>query len=139
MTIIQKATATTSAIVLMSFLGVSASFAQSQPTPNPAPAPGTRAEQPLPEQRAEQPATAQDAKNTLKGELVSVDTATKMLTVKTAAGVEEKVRYDDSTKVTGAKDGVAGLANSDDSDVTITFSGSGATRVATEIKVDKDN
>jgi len=135
MTIIQKATATTTAIVLTSFIGASASFAQT-PSPNPAPAPGTRAEQPMPEQRAEKPATDKD---TLKGELVSVDTATKMITVKTADGTEQKVRYDDSTKVTGAKDGVAGLANADDSDVTIKFTGTGASRLATEIKVDKSD
>jgi len=134
MTIKQQAMATTTALVFTSFMGASASFAQQPPTPNPAPAPGTRAEQPMPEQRAEKPATAKD---TLKGELVKVDTTAKMITVKTDDGKEEQVRYDDSTKVTGAQTGVAGLANADDSDVTIKFSGMGATRIATEIKVDK--
>jgi type IV secretory pathway VirB9-like protein len=133
MTIIKKATATTTALVFTSLLGVSASFAQQPPSPNPAPAPGTRAEQPMPERPA-----AQDAKaNTIKGELVRVDAATKMLVVKTALGAEEKIAYNDATKVTGAKDGVAGLANASNSNVTIKFTGTGADRVATEITVDK--
>ena len=133
MTIIKKATATTTALVFTSLLGASASFAQQPPSPNPAPAPGTRAEQPMPERPA-----AQDAKAaTVKGELVRVDAATKMLVVKTALGAEEKIRYNDATKVTGAKDGVAGLANADDTDVTIKVTGTGADRVATEITVDK--
>ena len=131
MTIIKKATATTTALVFTSLLGASASFAQQPPSPNPAPAPGTRAEQPMPER----PAAAQA--NTIKGELVRVDAATKMLVVKTATGAEEKIRYDDATKVTGAKDGVAGLANADDTNVTIKVTGTGADRVATEITVDK--
>ena len=133
MTIMKKATATTTALVFTSLLGASASFAQQPPSPNPAPAPATRAEQPMPERPA-----AQDAKaNTIKGELVRVDAATKMLVVKTALGAEEKIRYNDATKVTGAKDGVAGLANADDTDVTIKVTGTGADRLATEITVDK--
>ena len=130
MTIIKKATATTTALVLTSLLGVSASFAQQPPSPNPAPAPGTRAEQPMPERPAAQA-------NTIKGELVRVDAATKMLVVKTALGAEEKILYNDATKVTGAKDGVAGLANASNSNVTIKFTGTGADRLATEITVDK--
>ena len=134
MTIMKKATATTAALVFTSMLGASASFAQQPPSPNPAPAPGTRAEQPMPER----PAATQDAKaTTLKGELVRVDAATKMLVVKTALGAEEKIRYNDATKVTGAKDGVAGLANAADTDVTVKFTGTGADRLATEITVDK--
>ena len=131
MTIIKKATVTTTALVFTSLLGVSASFAQQPPSPNPAPAPGTRAEQPMPERSAAAQA------NTIKGELVRVDAATKMLVVKTAAGAEEKIRYNDATKVTGAKDGVAGLVNADDTDVTIKVTGTGADRLATEITVDK--
>ena len=130
MTIIKKATATTTALVFTSLLGVSASFAQQPPSPNPAPAPGTRAEQPMPERAAAQA-------NTVKGELVRVDAATKMLVVKTALGAEEKILYNDATKVTGAKDGVAGLANASNSNVTIKFTGTGADRLATEITVDK--
>ena len=130
MTIIKKATATTTALVFTSLLGVSASFAQQPPSPNPAPAPGTRAEQPMPERPAAQA-------NTIKGELVRVDAATKMLVVKTALGAEEKILYNDATKVTGAKDGVAGLANASNSNVTIKFTGTGADRLATEITVDK--
>ena len=130
MTIIKKATATTTALVFSSLLGVSASFAQQPPSPNPAPAPGTRAEQPMPERPAAQA-------NTIKGELLRVDAATKMLVVKTALGAEEKILYNDATKVTGAKDGVAGLANASNSNVTIKFTGTGADRLATEITVDK--
>ena len=131
MTIMKKATATTAALVFTSMLGASASFAQQPPSPNPAPAPGTRAEQPMP---AERPAAQA---NTIKGELVRVDAATKMLVVKTALGAEEKILYNDATKVTGAKDGVAGLANASNSNVTIKFTGTGADRLATEITVDK--
>ena len=55
--------------------------------------------------------------------------------VKTAAGKEETLRYDDATKVIGGQSGVAGLANSKGTDVTVKFRGTGADRVASEITI----
>ena len=44
-----------------------------------------------------------------RGEIVSVDATGKMLTIKMADGTEQKVQYNDETKVTGERGGVAGL------------------------------
>ena len=70
----------------------SAAFAQT-----PAPAPDSQT------QRAKAPAP-------ISGDLVDVDTTAKTLAVKVADGSEVKFKYTDTTEITGAKDGAAGLA-----------------------------
>jgi hypothetical protein len=54
-----------------------------------------------------------------------------MLTIKPAEGAEQKFTYNDATKVTGDKAGVAGLATLSGKEVVV----QGANRVATEIEV----
>lgn len=83
-----------------------------------------------------QPRAQQDMiATTVEGQLQSVDATTKTIVVKTAAGKEESLKYDDATKVTGGQSGIAGLANSKGTDVTVKFRGMGANRVATEITI----
>ena len=61
-----------------------------------------------------------------------------MLTIKPTEGAEQKFQYNDSTKVTGARGGVAGLATQSGKEVTVHFTSQGANRVATEIEVQAD-
>lgn len=86
---------------------------------------------PVFEPRGQQP----DMAMVIEGQLQSVNAATKTLVVKTAAGKEESLRYDDATKVTGGQSGIAGLANSKGTDVTVKFRGTGNDRIATDITI----
>ena len=81
----------------------SAAFAQT-----PAPAPDSQT------QRAKAPAP-------ISGDLVDVDTTAKTLAVKVADGSEVKFKYTDTTEITGAKDGAAGLATMKNAKVTVHF------------------
>ncbi len=122
---------TTTAVALTALLGASVAAQQPQPSPNPSPDP-----RPAPQVRTEPDKPKADA--TIKGELIKVDTALKMLTIKTAEGKTEMVAYNDATLVTGAESGIAGLANQSSTKVTVKFSGPDIARVATEIVVEKD-
>lgn len=94
-------------------------FAQQQPAPQPEP------------QAAQEQAQA----HTLDGELVNVDAEAKMITVKDADGVEQRIRYTDTTTVQGAQDGVAGLTNAAPTKVRITWVSSDDGPVAKSITV----
>lgn len=96
-----------------------------QPRPG-APAPGAAA----PAQRP--------ASQIARGELTDVDAQAKMLTIKPTEGAEQKFTYNDATKVTGDKAGVAGLATLSGKQVVVHFMSQGASRVATEIEVQAD-
>jgi hypothetical protein len=74
------------------------------------------------------------ATTTASGELTDVDAKAATITVKTATN-EMKFRYDDSTKVTGAQKGVAGLATMKGSQVTVQFKKEGSNNIATSIDV----
>lgn len=69
------------------------------------------------------------------GELRSVDTVKKTLTINAAGGSQQVFQYTDDTKVTGATDGLAGLATMSGRQVTIEFTMKGADRIATSIEV----
>ena len=104
--------------------GAPAAQAPDQPRPQPSPSPA--------------PAQAKPEEQTARGELSSIDATAKMLTIKPTAGAEQKFQYNDSTKVTGARGGVAGLATESGKQVTVHFKNEGANRVATEIEVQAD-
>ena len=81
------------------------------------------------------PAQAQAQKSEkASGELRSVDTVKKTLTI-ASGGSPQVFQYTDDTKVTGATDGLAGLATMSGRQVTIEFTMRGADRVATSIEV----
>jgi len=110
--------------------GAPGAQAPDQPRPSPAeparPAPSPSASQAKPEEQ------------TARGELSDIDATAKMLTITPTAGAEQKFQYNDSTKVTGARGGVAGLATQSGKQVTVHFKNEGANRVATEIEVQAD-
>jgi hypothetical protein len=128
--------------LLMAFtLMVGAASAQVSDQPRPQPgAPGAQAPEPRPQpaQPSPGPSAAQAKDETARGELSSIDATAKMLTIKPAAGAEQKFQYNDSTKVTGARGGVAGLATQSGKEVVVHFKSEGANRVATEIEVQAD-
>ena len=104
--------------------GAPGAQAPDQPRPQPSPSPSA--------------AQAKPEEQTARGELSSIDATAKMLTIKPTAGAEQKFQYNDSTKVTGARGGVAGLATESGKQVTVHFKNEGANRVATEIEVQAD-
>lgn len=109
-----------------------------QPRPQPG-APAAQApDQPRPQPSPSPSAQAKPEEQTARGELSSIDATAKMLTIKPTAGAEQKFQYNDSTKVTGARGGVAGLATENGKQVTVHFKNEGANRVATEIEVQAD-
>jgi hypothetical protein len=80
-------------------------------------------------------ATGQPQKpETATGELKSVDP--KKMTLTLANG--QTFQYSNSTKVTGAKGGVAGLVSMSGRDVTIDYETKGADRIATMITIEAD-
>ena len=103
-------------------IGAGSAFAQ---TPPPQPS------QPAPAEQPKDPAPIQ-------GELTKVDADAKTITVKIASGTEVQFSYNDATEVTGAKDGVAGLATTTASKVTVHFKedARARTRLATKIMVE---
>ena len=124
-----------------------AGAASAQVSDQPRPAqPGAQApDQPRPQPGAPaQPspgapsAQAKPAAQIARGELSSIDATAKMLSIKPTDGAEQKFQYNDDTKVTGARGGVAGLATQSGKQVVVHFNMQGANRVATEIEVQDD-
>ena len=110
-------------VAFVSFISLSSVAAQ-----EPSQAPG--ASQAQPAQAPGGAAPAQKAESA-KGELKSVDATAKSLTI-SAGGKDRVFTYNDSTKVSGAQGGVAGLATMSGREVTVQF---GANNVATSIEV----
>src|SRR5262245_26913343 len=101
-------------------------LADQAPSPSPTQAPQSRPAAP--------PSSAGQAESqTASGELVSIDTKEKTLTVKTATG-EMKFSYNDATTITGGKD-AAGLATMSGSEVSVQYKKDGASNLATSINV----
>ena len=119
--------ATLGALALVSYIGLQPAFAdQAQ---NPSPAPGAQAPAPAPAAQAQAPKS-----ESAKGELQSVDTAKKTLTVAGEGGSPQVFQYTDTTKVTGAK-GIEGLGTMSGRQVTVQFTTKGADRIATSVEV----
>jgi hypothetical protein len=66
--------------------------------------------------------------------LLSVDSKASTLTVKTATQ-DMTFKYDDSTKISGASKGAAGLATMAGAQVTVRYRKDGATNIASSIDV----
>jgi hypothetical protein len=88
----------------------------------PAPSPDTQT------QRAKDPSP-------VMGSLTNVDAAAKTLTVKLADGNEVSFKYTDTTEITGAKDGAAGLATMKDARVTVHYTENAADKSKTATRV----
>jgi hypothetical protein len=115
------------AITLMTY---GSALAQQAPPQAPAPPAVSPAAPPAAPSAAQGQAQTQKA----SGELVSVDAKASTLTVKTSTA-EIDFKYDDSTKVTGASKGTAGLATMAGAQVVISYKKDGATNMATDIEV----
>ena len=98
-------------------IGAAPSFAQA---PSPAP---------------EQKQDAAKAPATVSGELVSVDSAAKSITVKKADATEMKFTYAEDTEVVGADRGLSGLATMSGSEVRVTYTARGTANIASKIEV----
>jgi hypothetical protein len=123
-----KSSLVTALAVLLS-VGVAPALADQTPAPSQRPP-----EQRQPEQRERDQAKAAP----IRGQLVSVNTDTKSLTVKPEQGAEVTIMYDESTDVTGAKD-AAGLATMTNRNVTVHFreDATSKAKVATRIVVEQ--
>jgi hypothetical protein len=120
-------------------LSVPAYVAAQDPQPPSQPSqPTTPAPRPEPAPAAPMPTDSPSAKSqTVKGELVSVDDVAKSITIKDDKGAEQKFTYDDKTDVSGAREGVAGLATRAGSKVTVKFTDGAAGKLATKIEVQR--
>jgi hypothetical protein len=85
--------------------------------------------------RSQAPAGEAQKSETARGELRSVDSAKKSITLRTATGTDQVFMYDDDTKVTGAQNGVAGLATMSGRQVTVQYTMKGTDRHASSIEV----
>jgi glucose/arabinose dehydrogenase len=110
---------------------------QQAPPQQEAPQQGAPDRQPAPQQppAPTQPAPEEPALQSISGELSSVDTEKKTLTVKVADGAEMIFTYNDETKVSGSQESVAGLATSSGSTVSVEFTQEGDEKIATSIDV----
>ena len=121
--------------------GASLALAQQAPPQQEAPPQqGTPERQPAPQRPpapSAQPAPQQEpAVQSISGELLSVDTAKKTLTVKATDGAEMIFTYNDDTKVSGSQENAAGLATSSGSKVSVKFKEDGGDKIATSIVVE---
>jgi hypothetical protein len=109
-----------------------------EPRPQQPGAPPSAQQPPAQPPSAQQPAPRQQQAQIARGELSSVDATAKSLTIKPADGAEQKFTYNDATKVTGDRAGIAGLATLSGKQVVVHYNMQGANRVATEIEVQAD-
>jgi hypothetical protein len=113
-----------------------AQFAAAQNPPSPPPPTEQPSTPPASDPNAQSPSTSASAHSQkMSGELLSVDPTTKMLTIKSDDGRESKFSYNDQTVISGVKEQAAGLATAAGSKVTVEYTGSGDSMVATKIKV----
>jgi YD repeat-containing protein len=105
------------------------------PQDQPATTPADTAATP-PADQAQAQSSDKMASKKLEGELLSVDDATKMLSIRTKDGTEVKVAYNEQTQISGATDQAAGLATAAGSKVKVEFKGEGEARTATKITVE---
>ena len=110
----------------VSLMAYGSAIAQQAPSPSSPPSPAS------PPAAAAQPAGAQT--QTPSGELTKVDAKENELTVKTATG-EITIKFDATTKVTGASRNTAGLATMSGSQVVVRYKKEGASNMAESIEV----
>jgi len=102
----------------------------------PSPAPQAQAPSPTAQAPAQPPAqAAQPVRSPVEGELVSVDTATKKITIKPLTGPDLVFTYNDKTAISGAQKDAAGLATMKEGRVTVHFSEDADTKAKTATRV----
>ena len=98
-------------------------------TPSPAPQPQAQA----PAAPAAQ--AAQALRSRVEGELVSVDTAAKKVTIKPLTGADLTFTYNDKTEISGAQKDAAGLATMKEGRVTVHFTEDAQTKARTAPRI----
>jgi hypothetical protein len=88
-----------------------------------------------PQTQPQQKQQQQKVTSPVMGDLVSVDTDARTITVRAQGGQTLQFSYTDKTEVSGAQKTVQGLATMKDARVTVHFTESGARREATRIIV----
>jgi hypothetical protein len=87
-------------------------------------------------QRPQPPPSEQRAQSTeITGEILSINTETKTLVVKTTPDSEMKFTYSDETEIVGADKGTEGLATKAGSIVTVSYDVHGTANIALKIEV----
>jgi len=95
-----------------------------------------QAPSPTPQAQAQPPAqTAQPLKSPVEGELVSVDTDEKKITIKPLTGADLVFTYNDKTAIAGSQKDAAGLATMKEGRVTVHFSEDAQTKARTATRV----
>ena len=93
---------------------------------------------PTPQPQAQPPAAtgqAQPLRSPVEGELVSVDTEGKKITIKPLTGADLSFTYTDKTEISGAQKDAAGLATMKEGRVTVHFTEDAQTKVRTATRV----
>ena len=96
----------------------------------PSPAPQAQAPTPAPAAQAAQP-----MRSPVEGDLVSVDTVAKKITIKPLTGADLSFTYNDKTEITGAQKDAAGLATVKEGRVTVHFSEDAQTKAKTATRI----
>jgi hypothetical protein len=97
--------------------------------------PSTPQAQAQPPQPPTQPPAAPQLRSPVEGEIVSVDTEKKMITIKPTTGADLVIAYTDTTEISGATKDAAGLATMKDARVTVHFSENAQTKAKTATRV----
>ena len=94
---------------------------------------------PTPQPQAQAPAApaqaAQPLRSPVEGELVSVDAATKKITIKPLTGADLSFTYNDKTEISGAQKDAAGLATMKEGRVTVHFTEDAQTKARTASRI----
>ena len=122
------------AVAVVMAVVLAAPVSAQTPSPTPSPTPQTQA-QPSAQTPAPASQAAQPLKSPVEGDLVSVDTATKKITIKPLTGPDLVFTYNDKTAISGAQKDAAGLATMTEGRVTVHFSEDADTKAKTATRV----
>ena len=101
----------------------------------PSPAPQTQAQPPAQPPAAPAAQASQALRSPVEGDLVSVDTAAKKITIKPLTGADLVFTYTDKTDISGAQKDAAGLATMKEGRVTVHFTEDAQTKARTATRV----
>ena len=92
---------------------------------------------PTPQTQAQPPAdrAPQPLRSPVEGDLVSVDPATKTITIKPLTGADLVFAYTDKTEISGAQKDAAGLATMKEGRVTVHFTEDAQSKVKTATRL----
>jgi len=99
------------------------------------PSPTPQAQAPAPTAQAQTQPPAQPLRSPVEGELVSVDTTAKKITIKPLTGADLVFVYTDKTAISGAQKDAAGLATMKEGRVTVHFTEDADTKAKTATRV----